>query len=580
MAASAASDATHGTVEAGATFGNLLHQAQDALETTVPATELAKPETTEKEGAEVGETTSESTKAAPADPDASAMIAWVMSQLASAVPQQQPTAAGEGELDTATEIASAEGAEKSEKAEKTDEQSSIDRSTPVPNGAAQIAGLAVVNLPAAQSPPNSLPAEQTAKGRGQADFATRPPQPQEERVQALPPGFANGKAQGLKNPNAAANVPFAAVLEGATQPDEAALQPAVLNETPESVAGKPEMPAILNETTPAGETESFETLMQGAQPAPENGAQSLKTPTAKGLEKNGKLPASSAAVLSDGKAPSPLQVALKEGLTQGSGKQAGLDGGSAAEDAQAAKAKDGLLPEQSTSSPFSLPSGVTAEIQPGAAPVASTASEKTSFSPETGVSVANQVADEVASGVQSGRPAIHLQLKPEALGEVRIALTSAGAGAIHARLVVQEADTRQLLDEHIGNLREALEAKGLRLESAQVVLAGGASSGAHQQSNDSRQPGAQQEANPQGQQSFQQSSDSHSRQQQALGQLYQQLSQQQGGNSAFGRGQTGEMRNTAALPEAPAEAVAATEAREGQATNPAGGRYRTVNVLV
>lgn len=78
----------------------------------------------------------------------------------------------------------------------------------------------------------------------------------------------------------------------------------------------------------------------------------------------------------------------------------------------------------------------------------------------------------LASVLKTGGGTISLRLTPDALGEVRVEL-NVKDGVANARLEATSESARRLLTENLSTLREALEAKGVRVERLSVELRSG-----------------------------------------------------------------------------------------------------------
>jgi flagellar hook-length control protein FliK len=76
----------------------------------------------------------------------------------------------------------------------------------------------------------------------------------------------------------------------------------------------------------------------------------------------------------------------------------------------------------------------------------------------------------LSAALRQGGGAVTLRLQPENLGDLKIRLEME-AGKVAAQFRVETAQARQLLDETLGSLRTALEARGLEVQSLSVHVA-------------------------------------------------------------------------------------------------------------
>jgi flagellar hook-length control protein FliK len=83
---------------------------------------------------------------------------------------------------------------------------------------------------------------------------------------------------------------------------------------------------------------------------------------------------------------------------------------------------------------------------------------------------AAQFSRGLSAALRQGGGAVTLRLHPENLGDLKIRLEME-AGKVAAQFRVETAQARQLLDETIGSLRTALEARGLEVQSLSVHVA-------------------------------------------------------------------------------------------------------------
>ena len=107
-----------------------------------------------------------------------------------------------------------------------------------------------------------------------------------------------------------------------------------------------------------------------------------------------------------------------------------------------------------------------AEVHPdGAAPEVAEA-------PTRAAGPVHQLAERLASAAPAGRSELELRLVPEHLGSVRVQLALED-GSLVARMVVGSAHTKQLLDEGLDQLRQALRNQGFDVAGLSVEMGGG-----------------------------------------------------------------------------------------------------------
>ena len=71
-----------------------------------------------------------------------------------------------------------------------------------------------------------------------------------------------------------------------------------------------------------------------------------------------------------------------------------------------------------------------------------------------------QVSDKLVQILESGENRVEIQLNPESLGKMTIELTHNGDGTLSVVLNAENAETRGMLEKHIGNLHEVLANRG------------------------------------------------------------------------------------------------------------------------
>ena len=90
---------------------------------------------------------------------------------------------------------------------------------------------------------------------------------------------------------------------------------------------------------------------------------------------------------------------------------------------------------------------------------------------EMAETVLPQVIRSVASLVRAGGAEMRLQLQPADLGEIELRVRTAEA-AVRGELVVSNLEVKQLLEQNLGRLRDALAQQGLDLEGFNVDVGG------------------------------------------------------------------------------------------------------------
>ena len=90
---------------------------------------------------------------------------------------------------------------------------------------------------------------------------------------------------------------------------------------------------------------------------------------------------------------------------------------------------------------------------------------------EMAETVLPQVIRSVASIVRAGGAEMRLQLQPADLGEIELRVRTAEA-AVRGELVVSNPEVKQLLEQNLGRLRDALAQQGLDLEGFSVDVGG------------------------------------------------------------------------------------------------------------
>lgn len=85
------------------------------------------------------------------------------------------------------------------------------------------------------------------------------------------------------------------------------------------------------------------------------------------------------------------------------------------------------------------------------------------------IEIVNQVRDQIRSTVSDTTTTLEMQLNPESLGKVYMAVSSK-AGVMTATFHVQSEEAKQALESQMYQLKENLEAKNLKVESVDVQI--------------------------------------------------------------------------------------------------------------
>lgn len=83
-----------------------------------------------------------------------------------------------------------------------------------------------------------------------------------------------------------------------------------------------------------------------------------------------------------------------------------------------------------------------------------------------------QVIQSARIGVQAGHKEMHIQLRPESLGEVRLKLISNAQNEVSARIITQTAEAHEALEKNLDQLQRALENSGVKIGRITVIQAG------------------------------------------------------------------------------------------------------------
>lgn len=91
---------------------------------------------------------------------------------------------------------------------------------------------------------------------------------------------------------------------------------------------------------------------------------------------------------------------------------------------------------------------------------------------ESGISdrIISRILDEIRLNIKTNATSLELQLEPESLGKVNIAVTTK-AGVLTAQIAAQNEVAKEAIESQMSTLREAFEAQGLKVEEVEVTLA-------------------------------------------------------------------------------------------------------------
>ncbi len=116
---------------------------------------------------------------------------------------------------------------------------------------------------------------------------------------------------------------------------------------------------------------------------------------------------------------------------------------------------------------------------------------------EQSVPVNQQVVEKLSTMVETGETSVQIQLEPVELGKMTIELTRSSDGTLTVLLDAENAQTRSLLEKHMGSLQEALADRGQNVVQITVEHNEESQRQENQQHNDFRdgqnQNGQQQE---------------------------------------------------------------------------------------
>ena len=116
---------------------------------------------------------------------------------------------------------------------------------------------------------------------------------------------------------------------------------------------------------------------------------------------------------------------------------------------------------------------------------------------EQSVPVNQQVVEKLSTMVETGETSVQIQLEPVELGKMTIELTRSSDGTLTVLLDAENAQTRSLLEKHMGSLQEALADRGQKVVQITVEHNEESQRQENQQHNDFRdgqnQNGQQQE---------------------------------------------------------------------------------------
>ncbi|MEB3287713.1 MAG: flagellar hook-length control protein FliK [Vampirovibrionales bacterium] len=183
---------------------------------------------------------------------------------------------------------------------------------------------------------------------------------------------------------------------------------------------------------------------------------------------------------------------------------------------------------------------------------------------QAGLSASEQVAQGVTDGLKVNRPEIVIKLSPDNLGDVRVKLSTNALQEVSARLMVDNPEAHDLLKEQMGQLKQHLEAQGIRTETISVAMAA-KSDQSFSQHNHNSQSSQQENAHQQNGSSQQQQ-----QQQENTQQFYQQLTQQPKPFASYTSAQDNNAGNQGTLDEGASSSGSANVSEPGKPANPHG----------
>ncbi len=122
--------------------------------------------------------------------------------------------------------------------------------------------------------------------------------------------------------------------------------------------------------------------------------------------------------------------------------------------------------------------------------------------------LASQAVQGIQSAYDSANKTMQLQLNPEDLGSLRIQIKQMNEGLISARLVVEQPDALNKMQDQVNDMQRHLESQGLKVDKIEVVLAGANSQASKDSAEGERPSHFQQSMN--GDSDFKQSSSEES----------------------------------------------------------------------
>jgi flagellar hook-length control protein FliK len=111
---------------------------------------------------------------------------------------------------------------------------------------------------------------------------------------------------------------------------------------------------------------------------------------------------------------------------------------------------------------------------------APTLAEAAGSAPSVAEQIGHAIQARLTTALDDGRIDFHMSLEPPELGQVRVQLTLSDQ-TLTARLVAQDASTRQLIQSQMASLRQRLQETGLGLGQIDVSGGGGNSRGGQRQ---------------------------------------------------------------------------------------------------
>ncbi len=134
----------------------------------------------------------------------------------------------------------------------------------------------------------------------------------------------------------------------------------------------------------------------------------------------------------------------------------------------------GPAPDASSASQAALPAVGAPNQTPAADASGKAAPPSTPLFHPRAEALGDQVVEGTAYSVKNGHKELTIRLNPDNLGEVRVNLVSRNVGGtteLSARLIASNPESHEVLQQQLHQLKDSLEAQGVRIERLSVVMA-------------------------------------------------------------------------------------------------------------